>query len=239
MAQLMPLALTVSFFSKIQIGFTFLVPAHLGSPGQNPEGRKMVLITSAEEGGYVFSSVCLSVYPSDYSQTCERILTKFFVGVGHGSRTKWYIFGGDPDHASDPGVRNPDPPDRRRFVLSEHIISSCCCCAFSSGEEYCNVRVSQSMCLSVCLSMTISQKPHVQTSPDFLCMLLLDIFQSFFRSIAIITLRTSGLKGLKIRGRSTRKKNWWIKRTNGIIEYWILAGVKEGPADCIRIDELL
>ena len=33
-AQLMPLPLTVSCFSKIQIGFTFLVPAYLGSPGQ-------------------------------------------------------------------------------------------------------------------------------------------------------------------------------------------------------------
>ena len=33
-AQLMLLPLTVSCFSKIQIGFTFLVPAHLGSPGQ-------------------------------------------------------------------------------------------------------------------------------------------------------------------------------------------------------------
>jgi len=33
-AQLMPLSLTVSCFSKIQIGFTFLVPAHPGSPGQ-------------------------------------------------------------------------------------------------------------------------------------------------------------------------------------------------------------
>jgi len=33
MAQLMPLPLTVSCFSKIQIGFTFVVPAHLGSPG--------------------------------------------------------------------------------------------------------------------------------------------------------------------------------------------------------------
>ena len=32
--QLMPLPLTVSCFSKIQIGFTFLVPAYLGSPGQ-------------------------------------------------------------------------------------------------------------------------------------------------------------------------------------------------------------
>ena len=36
MAQLMPLPLTVSCFSKIQIGFTFLVPAHLGSPGKWP-----------------------------------------------------------------------------------------------------------------------------------------------------------------------------------------------------------
>jgi len=36
MAQLMPLPLTVSCFSKIQIGFTFLVPAHLGSPRKGP-----------------------------------------------------------------------------------------------------------------------------------------------------------------------------------------------------------
>ena len=34
MAELMPLPLTVSCSSKIQIGFTFLVPAHPGSPGQ-------------------------------------------------------------------------------------------------------------------------------------------------------------------------------------------------------------
>jgi len=34
MAQLMLLLLTVSCFSKILIGFTFLVPAYPGSPGQ-------------------------------------------------------------------------------------------------------------------------------------------------------------------------------------------------------------
>jgi len=33
-AQLMPLLLTVTCFSKIQIGFTFLVPAQPGSPGK-------------------------------------------------------------------------------------------------------------------------------------------------------------------------------------------------------------
>jgi len=34
MTQLMPLPLTVSCFSKIQIGLSFLVPAHPGSPGK-------------------------------------------------------------------------------------------------------------------------------------------------------------------------------------------------------------
>ena len=39
MAQLMPLPLNVSSFSKIPIGFTFLVPAHPGSPGQRAVKR--------------------------------------------------------------------------------------------------------------------------------------------------------------------------------------------------------
>jgi len=42
MAQLMPLTLTVSCFSKIQIGFTFLVPARLGSPGKRAVKRVCV-----------------------------------------------------------------------------------------------------------------------------------------------------------------------------------------------------
>jgi len=41
-AQLMQLPLTVSCFDKIQIGFTFLVPAHLGSPGQRAVKRVCV-----------------------------------------------------------------------------------------------------------------------------------------------------------------------------------------------------
>ena len=42
MAQLMPVPLTVPCFSKIQIGFTFLVPAHPGSPGQRDVKRVCV-----------------------------------------------------------------------------------------------------------------------------------------------------------------------------------------------------
>jgi len=41
-AQLMPLPLTVSCFSEIQIGFTFLIPAHLGSLGQRAVKRVCV-----------------------------------------------------------------------------------------------------------------------------------------------------------------------------------------------------
>jgi len=44
MAQLMPLPLTVSCFSKIPIGFTFLVPAHAGSPGQRAVKRVCVCV---------------------------------------------------------------------------------------------------------------------------------------------------------------------------------------------------
>ena len=44
MAQQIPLPLTVSCFSKIQIGFTFLVPAHPGSPGQRAVKRVCVCV---------------------------------------------------------------------------------------------------------------------------------------------------------------------------------------------------
>ena len=52
-AQLMPLPLTVSCFSKVQIGFTFLVPAHPGSPGKRAVKR-----------------VCLSIYLLVYLLPC-------------------------------------------------------------------------------------------------------------------------------------------------------------------------
>ena len=44
MAQQMPLPLTVSCFSEIQIGFTFLVLAHPGSPGKRAVKRVCVCV---------------------------------------------------------------------------------------------------------------------------------------------------------------------------------------------------
>jgi len=45
MTQLMPLPLTVSCFSRIQIGFTFLVVAHPGSPGKRAVKRVCVCVS--------------------------------------------------------------------------------------------------------------------------------------------------------------------------------------------------
>ena len=44
MAQLMPLPLTVSCFRKIQICFTFLAPAYLGSPRKRAVKRVCVCV---------------------------------------------------------------------------------------------------------------------------------------------------------------------------------------------------
>ena len=48
-AQLMPLPLTVSCFSKIQIGFTFLVPAHPGSPRKRAVKRVCVCVSQSTQ----------------------------------------------------------------------------------------------------------------------------------------------------------------------------------------------
>jgi len=55
-AQLMSLPLTVSCFSKTQTGFTFLVPAHSGSPGKG----------SLNGCVCVFSVACSLVHMSHY-----------------------------------------------------------------------------------------------------------------------------------------------------------------------------
>ena len=58
MAQLMPLLLTVSCFSKIQIGFTFLVLAHPCSLGQRAVKRMCVCVRACVRA-CVFSGGCI------------------------------------------------------------------------------------------------------------------------------------------------------------------------------------
>jgi len=65
MAQLMPLPLTVSLFSKIQICFTFLVPAYPGSPGKRAVKRGCVCVCAGISSyNYIYSSY-LQCYYSD------------------------------------------------------------------------------------------------------------------------------------------------------------------------------
>jgi len=60
MAQLMPLPLTVSCFSKIQIGVTFLVPARPGSPGKRAGKRVCVCVCCHVEILWNFKNVSVS-----------------------------------------------------------------------------------------------------------------------------------------------------------------------------------
>jgi len=61
MFQLMPLPLTVSCFSEIQIGFAFLVPAHMGSPGKRAVKRVCVCVYVFLIASFIFYG-CSSVY---------------------------------------------------------------------------------------------------------------------------------------------------------------------------------
>ena len=53
MAQLMPLPLTVSCFSKIQTDSTFPVPAHPGSPGKRAIKRVCVCVCLPKENTWI------------------------------------------------------------------------------------------------------------------------------------------------------------------------------------------
>jgi len=71
MAQLMPLALTVSCFSKIQIGFTFLVPGDPGCPGQRAVKRVCVR-----------ARVSVSNQLQQWTNVCTNFSPKKWGGVG-------------------------------------------------------------------------------------------------------------------------------------------------------------
>ena len=85
MAQLMPLPLTVSCFIKIQIGFTFLEPAHPGSPGQG--AVKWVCVHVCVEIGFIDTSQChcCSSFWSRGADVCNTAVTviwsHFFLGA--------------------------------------------------------------------------------------------------------------------------------------------------------------
>ena len=105
--QLMPLPRTVTCFSKIQIGFTFLVVAHLGSPGKRAVKRVCVCVcvycTGNVRGWYLLVE-------------CGRLV---HVAVDLGLASKVLELSG----ASDGRRRRSLVLDRQHFVESDvHLI---------------------------------------------------------------------------------------------------------------------
>ena len=73
MAQLMPLPLTVSCFSKIQIGFTFLVLAHLGRP--KTRAVKRVCVCAGLRTLVVATATIPEAFYEDWKHTYYRAST--------------------------------------------------------------------------------------------------------------------------------------------------------------------
>ena len=86
MAQLMPLPLTVSCFSKIQIGFTFLVLAHPGSPGKRAVER--VCVCNAH-----FSSLTLLVGCQEQYPARKNCVMRCWCGYLSGARCRLFAYG--------------------------------------------------------------------------------------------------------------------------------------------------
>ena len=89
--QLMPQPLTVSCFSKVQIGFTFLVPAHLGSPGQRAIKRMCVcLIYDAKDTWGTKLRNTVMQYKTKWSTSCvsmcERLKSNIKVPLERGKQ---------------------------------------------------------------------------------------------------------------------------------------------------------
>ena len=81
MAQLMPLPLTVSCFSKIHIGFTFLVLAHPGSPGQRD---------------VKWLCVCVFISVQPFFVVCVQVGHASALGFSIGQDISVKYFGRDP-----------------------------------------------------------------------------------------------------------------------------------------------
>ena len=99
MVQLIPLPLIVSCFSKIQIGFTFLVPAHLGSPGKKAVKRVCVLILTPYNGTemafYVLMCRKETAHSLTHALTHSRSIIILCVYVGRGTN---YMLTGDVEY---------------------------------------------------------------------------------------------------------------------------------------------
>ena len=139
MAQLMPLPLTVSCFSKIQIAFTFLVPAHPGSPGIRADKR--VCVTRFE-----FKNNCPACL--DCGRTCASVYEP-----QRGSQ-----------HNADSKCCESNADDRSDFQSNN---ANCCCtllqgltarqCTYQHYRDNASNNITETMHLSNITAVVVTQ----------------------------------------------------------------------------------
>ena len=124
MAQLMPLPLTVSCFSKIQIGFTFLVPAHLGSPGKRAVKRVCVFHLIVAVNGFL-------LYTPD---KCILLVNLLKQEVNTGPFMDFEV---KKNMRIAPSCRVPDiDAEKMAQHLDQHIANQVTCCSYLASHMY-------------------------------------------------------------------------------------------------------
>jgi len=135
MAQLMPLPLTISCFSKIQVGFTFLLLAYPGSPGKRAIKRVMMMMmmmtmTMAMAMAMTMMMICIFEiqilhFVSDTDTSYFSDTRYFFVSPTHSFTPGLKLsFSANPSHCSPsfPLLKYSLRGFPRLFtVISEHI----------------------------------------------------------------------------------------------------------------------
>ena len=85
MAQLMPLPLTVSCFSKIQIGFTFLVLAYPDSPRQR---AVKWMCAHRQTDSFAFSALTLLAGRQEEHPACKKLSDEVLVWLSVWSKVQ-------------------------------------------------------------------------------------------------------------------------------------------------------
>ena len=106
-AQLMPLPLTVSCFSKFQTGFTFLVAAHPGSPGQRAVKRVCVCACAQCFGSVFYRPEARHATQPSVKALKDAILSK--TSSGKKGKGKVFPYSLPNVGPSDPGVQAVSP----------------------------------------------------------------------------------------------------------------------------------
>ena len=136
---MMPLPLTISCFNKIQIGFTFLVPAHPGSPGHRAVKRLCVCVC-VRACGCVCVRACVTENNTNLQVLCRSEKLGMFTDL--------------------------PPASQSRPVSHPHHPAVVLCVAVDSAHRHlqCQQQQQQSDCHQLTAAESVQQRHHYHTS---------------------------------------------------------------------------